>query len=121
MTTIIFLASLFALFTLVALRAYEMKYKKIETVSNFWSKSDQKIEAFLEKLNYKYSLYKKILHIFVFEFIPSFIYELLVKAKDQVSRYYYNSADNFRGRRVLRSDGSVSFFLERLGDDKKAN
>ena len=38
--------------------------------------------------------------------------------KDYVSKKYYSTGDGFRGRRVLRSNGSVSFFLERLSDDK---
>lgn len=87
-------------------------------VSDLFVKGDQQIHNVIDVLVFKYNRYKMISRIFIFEFIPSYIYELLVKMKDYVSKKYYENGDSFRGRRVLRSNGSVSFFLERLSDDK---
>jgi hypothetical protein len=67
----------------------------------------------------RYNRYRKIVKIFLFDFVPSYTYEILVKMKDYVSKKYYMGAyDGFRGRRMLRSSGSVSFFLERLSEEK---
>lgn len=118
MTTIIFLVSLFALFFLLASKAFEIKVRKVSFISSLWSKGDKVIDHVIDWSVFKYNRYKKISHIFIFEFLPSYLYEVLVKTKDHVSKRYYSSADGFRGRRVLRSNGSVSFFLERLGEDK---
>lgn len=118
MTTIIFLVSLFALFFMLASKAFELKVRKINFISNTWSRGDELIDRAIDWSIFKYNRYKKISHIFIFEFLPSYLYETLVKTKDHVSKRYYSSADGFRGRRVLRSNGSVSFFLERLADDK---
>ncbi len=103
---------------LFALKAYELKVSRIEALSRIWAKGDEQIDVLIDKAIFKYFRYKKISHIFLFDFIPSYIYEVLIKTKDHVSKRYYSAGDGFRGRRVLRSNGSVSFFLERLTDDK---
>lgn len=95
-----------------------MKAGRAHFLSGIFVKGDHKIHDLFDVLVFKYNRYKMISHIFVFEFLPSYAYELLVKMKDYVSKKYYENADGFRGRRVLRSNGSVSFFLERLADDK---
>lgn len=118
MTTILFFVSLFVLSALIGSKVFEIKVRKIDSLSNLFAKGDEKIHKIIELCNFKYNRYKKIAHIFVFEFLPSYAYEILVKMKDYVSKRYYSSADGFRGRRILRSNGSVSFFLERLSDDK---
>ncbi|KND48191.1 MAG: hypothetical protein AB201_01170 [Parcubacteria bacterium C7867-006] len=120
MTTILFFVSLFVLASLVGSKVFEIKVRKIESLSSIFAKGDEQIHKLIDLAIFKYNRYKKIAHIFVFEFIPSYIYELLVKMKDYVSKKYYSSADGFRGRRVLRTNGSVSFFLERLADDKNS-
>lgn len=118
MTTILFFVSLFVLASLVGSKVFERKVRKIDVLSNIFAKGDERIHKLIDLGVFKYNRYKKISHIFVFEFLPSYAYELLVKMKDYVSKKYYSSADGFRGRRVLRSNGSVSFFLERLSEDK---
>lgn len=119
MTTIIFLVSLIVLVGLVSSKVFERKVKKIHFISNTFAKGDEKIHKLIDLLVYKYNRYKKISNIFVFEFLPSYLYEVLVKSKDYVAKKYYTAGDSFRGRRVLKSNGSVSFFLERLSEDKQ--
>ncbi len=118
MTTILFFVSLFVLALLVVSRIFAVNAEVQQSTPKMFLKSDEAINKFIDFAVFKYNRYKKIGHIFLFEFIPSYAYELLVKMKDYVSKKYYSSADGFRGRRVLRSNGSVSFFLESLSDDK---
>lgn len=118
MTTIIFLVSLTVLTGLVSSKVFELKVKKIHFISNAYTKGDEQIHKLIELGVYKYNRYKKISNIFLFEFLPSYLYEILVKSKDYVARKYYTAGNSFRGRRVLKSNGSVSFFLERLSEDK---
>lgn len=118
MTTIIFFASFFVLLALIGSKMLEERAVRAHPFSHFFSVGDEKIHKIIDLVVFKYNRYKKIAHIFMFEFIPCYTYELLVRMKDYVSKKYYSSADGFRGRRVLRSNGSVSFFLESLSDDK---
>jgi uncharacterized membrane protein len=118
MTTIFFL-SFAVLCVLVVSKIFEIKFKKVDLLARFFAYGDKKIHELINLLVYKYNRYKKISNIFIFEFLPSYLYELLIKAKDYVSKKYYNAGDGFRGRRVLRSNGSVSFFLERLASERK--
>jgi hypothetical protein len=118
MTTILFIVSLCALFFMLTLKVFDLKVRKLSFLSNIYSKGDRFIHGMIDKMVYLYNRYKKISRIFIFEFLPSYAYEILVKMKDYVAKRYYMAGDDFRGRRVLRSTGSVSFFLERLSDDK---
>ena len=120
MTTILFFVSLFVLASLIGSKVFEIKVRRIDFLSSVFAKGDERLHQLIDLVVFKYNRYKKISHIFIFEFIPSYAYELLVRMKDYVSKKYYSAGDGFRGRRVLRSNGSVSFFLERLSDDKSS-
>ena len=117
MTTILFLVSLFVISGLISYKIFELKIKRINFLARMFSFGDQFIHSFIDSAVFKYNRFRKIIHIFIFEFLPSYLYELLVRMKDYVSKKYYSAGDEFRGRRVLRGNGSVSFFLERLADD----
>ncbi|MFZ2621408.1 MAG: hypothetical protein WAX85_03345 [Minisyncoccia bacterium] len=118
MTIILFIVSMFGIGIMIASKVFEIKVRKIHFLAKIFTKGDEKIHKTISVVTFKYYRYKKIIEIFVFEFLPSYLYELLVKMKDFVSKKYYSAGDNFRGRKILRNNGSVSFFLERLSDDK---
>lgn len=117
MTTLFFI-SMFALAVMLSSKLFELKVRKIDFLSNTFLKGDETIHEFIELGTLKYNRYKNISHIFVFDFLPSYLYEILVKMKDYVSKKYYEAGEGFRGKRVLRNNGSVSFFLERLSENK---
>lgn len=117
-TITLFLISMFGLAGLLASKAFEIKVRKIDFLVNLFLKGDKMIRAFGDLLVFKYNRYKKISNIFIFDFLPSYLYELLVKMKDYVAKKYYNAGDNIRGRRILKSNGSVSSFLEQLAEDR---
>ena len=94
-----------------------MKVKEIGFIARAFEKGDEKIHAYLDFLVLKYKRAVKITRIFIFDFLPAYFYEQLSRAKDYVAKKYYESAENFRGRRVLRPRGSVSFFLEQLSEE----
>lgn len=119
MAFILFIISLIVLMGLVASKIFEIKVRKISFLTDLFRKGDDRIHNFIEKGIKKYHRYNKVAQIFVFEFLPSYLYELLVRMKDYVSKKYYSAGDEFRGKRILRSNGSVSFFLERLAEEKK--
>ena len=117
----LFFISLFVILGMLAFKVFEIKVRKIHFVSNLYIKGDHKIHAFADRMFATYERYEKIAQIFVFEFIPGLMYELLTKTKDFVAKKYYESADHFRGKRILKSTGSVSFFLERLSEETSRN
>ncbi|HEY4508931.1 MAG TPA: hypothetical protein VJC13_01455 [Candidatus Paceibacterota bacterium] len=118
MTTILtlFVLSMLVLSGLVLSKVFEIKVRKIHFLSNLFLRGDKKIHQMIELAFSKSRLYKRILNIFIFEFLPSYLYEILVRMKDFVSKKYYE-VGGFNGRRILRSNGSVSFFLEQLARD----
>ena len=109
---------MFVLCGLIASKIFEIKVRKIDFLVDFFMKGDQAIHKSREFIVFKYNRYRKILHIFVFDFLPAYLYELLGKIKDYVARKYYKAGDSIRGRRILKSNGSVSSFLEQLSEDK---
>jgi len=117
-TIIIFAISFMGLSLTIVYKVFEIRVRKIHFLSNLFAKGDRKIHELWKLLELKYFRYKKIAHIFIFDFVPSYLYELLVRMKDHVSKKYYQAGDGFRGRRILKSTGSVSFFLEKLAEEK---
>jgi hypothetical protein len=117
-TITLFLISMFVLAGLVGSKIFEIKVRRIDFLVNLFIKGDKLIHRLGDILIFKYNRYKKILNIFIFDFLPSYLYELLVKMKDYVAKKYYNAGDSIRGRRILKSNGSVSSFLEQLSEDK---
>ena len=116
MTITLFIISMFILFSLIALKIFAIKVRKIHFLADIFHKGDKKIDLFIDRAVARYGRYRKIINIFIFDFLPAYFYELLVRIKDRVAKKYYETGDGFRGRRVLKSTGSVSFFLERLSD-----
>jgi hypothetical protein len=117
-TTIVFSVSLFAICAMIGGKMFQRNVKRIDFITSISRRLNNIIGSVVNKFITKYNLYRKITQLFFFEFLPSFTYELLAKAKDYVAKKYYVMGDQFRGRRVLRSSGSVSFFLERLAEDR---
>ena len=118
MTTVLFIVSLFVLCGLLTSKIFEIKFRKTHFLSNLFMMGDETIHHYIGVAVWHYHRYKEITNIFLFDFIPSYAYELLVRMKDHVSKKYYSAGDEFRGRRILKTNGSVSFFLERLAEDK---
>ncbi len=121
MTILTFFVSLFVILLIASLKAYDLKIGRLNFLQNIYGASDQKINQIFEFFIRRYNWVIKVSNIFIFEFLPSYLYETLVKMKDHVSKKYYESGDRFRGRRVLRSNGAVSFFLERLSDERPSS
>jgi len=124
MTTTFFIGSLVAIFAMVGTKILESHVGKFSSVSSFFRRTDDVIYNFIEWCIFKFNRYKKISKIFVFEFLPAYVYELLVKLKDYVAKKYYLAGDQIRGKRILKNKGSVSNFLKNISDsndDKKEN
>ena len=116
--TTLFIFSLFGLSAMIGSKIFEAKVRKIHFVSRVVEKGDSTIHRLIGLTIVKYRLYKKIISLFLFEFLPSYAYELTVRLKDYLAKKYYSAGDGFRGRRVLRSNGSVSFFLQKITEKK---
>ena len=103
---------------MVAGKMFQANVKRIHFLSAVSSRADFITHSIIQNIVGRYNLYRKIVRLFFFEFLPSYMYELLVRMKDYIARKYYVMGDQFRGRRILRNSGSVSFFLERLAEEK---
>jgi hypothetical protein len=119
MTTAIFIGSFCTMSVMVLFKMFELRFNRQVFLTSFFKKGDVFIHSIFDALVFKYNRYKKISQLFFFEFLPSYTYELLVKLKDYVARKYYEANSSWRGKRILRSDGSVSFFLEKLAKEEE--
>lgn len=117
-TTIIFLSALCGICLMLGWKIFEIKVHKISFISNLFARGDGVIRQGIDRGIFFYNRYKKISYLFLFEFLPSYAYELIVRLKDYIAKKYYLAGDEIRGRRVLRNSGSVSFFLQRITDER---
>ena len=116
MSFILFVVSLVVLFVMISSKIWEVKVRKIETLAEVYLRGDKKIHSWIERGIFAYNHFRKVTHLFFFDFLPSYIYELSVKLKDYLAKRYYSAENQFRGRRMLRDNGSVSAFLQNITD-----
>ena len=116
MNFILFVVSLLVLSVMIASKVWEVKVRKIETLAEIYLRGDKKIHGWIEQAILAYRHFQKVAHLFFFDFLPSYIYELSVKLKDYLAKRYYSAENQFRGRRMLRDNGSVSAFLQNISD-----
>ena len=90
--------------------------------TNFIVRADSKIHQLISQSAVKYKLWKKVVLVFIFEFLPAYAYEQTIKLKDYIYKRYHSSAGKMKGeRRMLRTNGSVSEFLQNIKKiDQKA-
>ena len=119
--TLLFIISFLGILLMVGSKVFQIKVRKIKFLNFLSLKGDAFLRKWIGFGIGKYSLYRKIARLFVFDFLPSYVYEQLVSAKDYVAKKYYQLGTEFQGRRVLRNTGSVSFFLESLAAEKPEN
>ena len=113
MTTTVFISSFIALVAMLLTKMIENRLGSFPLWTRVVSFADERVHTILDFLIKKYQLWKKIAYLFFFEFLPSYAYELLVKMKDYVYKKYYQSQSKLKGnKRMLRSNGSVSSFLQ---------
>src|ERR1035437_5935597 len=114
MSFILFVVSLLVLFVMISSKVWEVKVRKIEKLAEVYLRGDKHIHSWIEQGIFAYNHFPKVSYLFFFDFLPSYIYELSVKLKDYLAKRYYNTQTQFRGRRMLRDNGSVSAFLQNI-------
>jgi hypothetical protein len=120
MTTTIFISSFMALLAMIGTKMIEQKLGSFPLWTRLVSRTDEVVHDIVSRLVEKYQLWKKIVYLFIFNFLPSYAYELLVKMKDYVYKKYYESQSKLKGnRRMLRTNGSVSSFLQEISAEPK--
>ncbi len=88
-------------------------------LSDVVRKFDTKAHYFRDLVYKKVRLYKRIVSLFIFDFLPAYLYEKSVSLKDYLYKKYYESASNLKGnRKILKSSGSVSSFLQEIKLEK---
>lgn len=116
----VFFSSLIAIFAMICGKMIEMRAGK----NLFWSRlfvyGDKRVHDSRNFIEKKINLYRKIASLFVFEFLPSYTYEKVVKLKDYIYKKYYSSSSALKGnKRMLRTNGSVSSFLKNITKEEQ--
>lgn len=120
MTITVFISSFVALLAMIGTKMVEQRLGSFPLWTRLVSKTDEVVHDIVSRLVGKYQLWKKIAYLFVFNFLPSYAYELLVKMKDYVYKKYYESQSKLKGnKRMLRTNGSVSSFLQEISAEPK--
>jgi hypothetical protein len=114
-TETLFASSLAGIIIMISSKLLEERFGRFHYWSKVFSWGDQKVHFVMAFIVGKYQLYKKIATLFFFEFLPALLYRKLVEMKDYVYKKYYSSSTNLRGeKRMLRTDGTVSDFLQNI-------
>jgi len=120
MTTTVFISSFVALLAMIGTKMIEQRLGSFPLWTRLVSRTDEVVHDMISRLVAKYQLWKKIVYLFIFNFLPAYAYELLVKMKDYVHKKYYESQSKLKGnKRMLRANGSVSSFLQEISAEPK--
>ena len=116
----VFYISFVGIFGMITFKAVESRMGKVQIWSRYMGAADARVHIWRQKLTAKYQLWKKIAYLFVFEFLPAYAYRQVVRLKDYLYKKYYESSEKFKGeKRMLKSNGSVSEFLQNLSEEGK--
>jgi hypothetical protein len=111
----LFISSFAAITFMLASKLAEARFGEFHWWSKMASWGDQKVHGVMTVVVQKYQLYRKIAYIFIFEFLPAIAYHKTIELKDYLHKKYYTSSVSLRGeKRMLRSSGSVSEFLQNI-------
>jgi hypothetical protein len=115
---VIFYVSLIGIVGMLSFKVVEEKLGGVHWWSRFIDSADKKIHQYIFIAGQKYRLWKKIASLFVFDFLPAYLYHQSTKLKDYLYKKYYASQSNLMGsKRMLRGNGSVSEFLQNISKD----
>lgn len=119
-TQTLFISSFVGIAIMLGSKLAEERFGKFHWWSKIAAWADQKVHSAIHIIVEKYKFYKKVVSIFVFEFLPAYAYRKLIELKDYVYKKYYSSANNLKGeKRMLRSNGTVSEFLKNISKEGK--
>ncbi len=114
--TILFFSSFAVMVSMILFKGLELKLAFVSNTMKFFDNKAHQFRLYVEK---KVKLYKKIAYLFIFDFIPAYLYEKSVSLKDYLYKKYYESAVSLKGnRKILKSSGSVSSFLQEIKLEK---
>jgi hypothetical protein len=114
----LFYISFSCITVMLGIKLIEKHRGEISWWASLIDRADARIHRFLRMLEGKYRLWKKISGIFIFEFLPAYLFEQVVKLKDYLYKKYHTSAGSLKGeKRMLRNTGSVSEFLQSISKE----
>lgn len=117
-TIIIFALALFFAISIIFFKALDLKKGKSNFVYTIIGKFDRSSAVFVEKIKFS-----------ILQFIQSIRYIILVKIRNKITDFvsqeirrilneYENKQKIFMGRKNIANNGSVSFYLKKIKDQK---
>src|SRR5690349_20031592 len=96
--TTLFLASCVGMILMIGWKIFERKVRKIDFVSHTFTRGDDMIRGWERGMKERYELGKKIIHVFIFDFLPLYAYRHFNRMKDYIARIYSIMEDQIRGK-----------------------
>lgn len=117
-TIIVFASSLFLAALIVLIKAIELKYGKKNILLGLISKFDRKADAFVASLKFKgLQIIQSIRYIILVE-AKAFFWALLIKIENRIKEEYRTRENTIMGRKNLKPNGSASFYLKKITEEK---
>ena len=117
-TVVIFGSSLFVAILLVLLQAWELRRAKKNIILSLLAKLDPLSEKLIEVLKFRLLQAIQTLRFVVLVWSKEFASNLSSKAIDRLIKEFETRKGTVMGKKEIRNNGAVSFYLRKIQEDK---
>jgi hypothetical protein len=118
-TIVIFASSLALALILVLFRTFEIKYGKNNFVLGGLRRIDTKSEKLISILKFKWLQISQSLRYIVSVQMKEYFKNLFKKLEEKVIEQYKIKQSTIMGQKQIPSNGSASFYLKKISEDKE--
>ncbi len=117
-TILVFGISLFTSFSLVLLKAFEIKFGRKNFILRSISALDSGSSSLIGSLKFRTLQFIQTVRYIVIVRIREMVNEYILGLQERIAKEYHIQQETLMGRRNLSSKGSVSFYLKRITENK---
>lgn len=117
-TVVIFGSSLFLATVLVLLQAWELRRSKKNIILRIIAKLDPHAERLLETLRFRILQAIQTVRFIILVWAKEFVQSLSSRAQERLLKEFESRKEVVMGKKDIKSNGSVSFYLRKIKEEK---
>ncbi len=117
-TVVIFGSSLFAASLLILLQSWDLRKSKKNIILSLLGKLDPIAERMLETLRFRLLQAIQTVRFIILVWSKEFVGNISRKAQDRILREFESRKETMMGKKDIKNNGSVSFYLRKIKEDK---
>lgn len=117
-TIVVFASSLFVALAFVSIKAIELKYGRKNIILELVGKFDQQCDYCVSSLKFRCLQFVQTIRYILFVQLKEIIKHFWNKIHEKIMHEYKIRQEIIMGRKEIVSNGSASFYLKKISEDK---